>query len=118
MQELQVIQELLSSTVKILATISNSKMQLIITKNRYNRNTYDCISLENSYKIICWYIRVFSVMIAIILVNSYLVFIYFNNRSKNIAQYCKLLAHEICFSNLDVSEGMESVASRLVRRNE
>ena len=62
----------------------------------------------------------FSFVIAIILINLYLVFIYFNNRSKNGTQYYKLLAHEIYFNNLDAAEEIDSVASQLAsrRRNE
>ena len=58
-------------------------------------------------------IRVFSFVIAVILVNSYLVFVYFNNRSENIVQYYKLLMYEICFNTLDAAEGTDSVASPL-----
>ena len=60
---------------------------------RHDNNTHDGVSLENSWRTIRWSDRVFSVVIAVTLVNSYLIFIYFNGRNENIVQNYKLLSH-------------------------
>ena len=58
----------------------------------------------------------FSFVIAVILVNSCLVFVCFNDRSENIVQYCELLVHEMCFNTLDAAKGTDNIASRLFNR--
>ena len=49
---------------------------------RHDSNTHEGISLENYWKKIRWSVRVFSFVIAVTLVNFYLIFIYFNDRKE------------------------------------
>ena len=53
---------------------------------RHDGNTHDGVSLENSRKTIRWSVRVFNFVIQVALVNSYLVFTYFNDRKENSVQ--------------------------------
>ena len=56
-------------------------------------------------------------MIAVTLVNSYLIFTYFNDRNKNVVQCYKLLSHETCFNILNSGEDNQSVATKFVSRD-
>ena len=51
------------------------------------------------------------------LVNSYLMFICFNDRNENVVQCYKLLSREMCFNKLNSGEENQSVATRFISRD-